>query len=214
MNTSFTHTLPFELGSPRSFGGVTLVPFFPVRAPSLEYIGLDEASARGFTVSEIGAEGVVEMLLVENSLSELVLLYEGEELVGAKQNRIVETDDPRRRAVDVEVAGQVRRARPLGASLAAFRAGTACRLPRASEGAARRSGGGLGRRRRQAGAAPGITRRPTRLSRCTSSTARRWTGTCRHCRASTASRACSSVSLAGSSASTSCRARMCSPVST
>ena len=84
------HTLPFELGSPRSFGGLTLVPLFPVRPPALEYVGLDEAASRGFTVSEIGADGVVESLLVENSLSELVLLYEGEELVGAKQNRILD----------------------------------------------------------------------------------------------------------------------------
>jgi len=85
-----THTLPFELGSPRSFRGLTLVPLFPSGAPALEYVGLDEASAHGLTVSELGAEGVVEWLRVENPLSELVLLYEGEELVGAKQNRILE----------------------------------------------------------------------------------------------------------------------------
>jgi hypothetical protein len=53
-------------------------------------MGLDEASARGFTVSEVGAEGVVEWLAVENPMSECVLLYEGEELIGAKQNRIVQ----------------------------------------------------------------------------------------------------------------------------
>jgi hypothetical protein len=91
MNTSTTtHTLPFELGAPRSYRDLTLVPLFPLRLPSLDYLGLDEASARGLTVSEIGTEGVVETLLVENALSELVLLYEGEELVGAKQNRIIE----------------------------------------------------------------------------------------------------------------------------
>jgi ARG and Rhodanese-Phosphatase-superfamily-associated Protein domain len=85
-----THTLPFDLGSPRSFRGLTLVPLCPARSTELEYVGLDEAVARGFIVSEIGAEGVVESLLVENPLSELVLLYEGEELVGAKQNRILD----------------------------------------------------------------------------------------------------------------------------
>jgi ARG/rhodanese/phosphatase superfamily protein len=91
MNTlASTHTLPFEVGSTRSFRGLTLAPLFPTRPPALEYVGLDEAVSRGFTVSEIGHEGVVEWLLVENPLSELVLLYEGEELVGAKQNRIVE----------------------------------------------------------------------------------------------------------------------------
>jgi hypothetical protein len=91
MNTvASTNMLPFELGSPRSFSGLTLVPLFPSRPPVLEYLGLDEAAARGFRVSEIGDEGVVEWLLVENSLPEVVLLYDGEELVGAKQNRIVE----------------------------------------------------------------------------------------------------------------------------
>src|ERR1700693_2463632 len=85
-----TQTLPFELGEPRSFHGLTLVPLFPTQAPAVEYIGLDEAVAHGLKVSEIGDEGVVEWLLVESTLSESVLFYEGEELVGAKQNRIVE----------------------------------------------------------------------------------------------------------------------------
>jgi hypothetical protein len=84
-----TQSVPFELGSPRAFRGLTLVPLYPAQPAALEYLGLDEASARGFAVSELDAEGVVEWLYVENVLSELVLLYEGEELVGAKQNRIV-----------------------------------------------------------------------------------------------------------------------------
>jgi len=85
-----TGALPFELGEPRSFRALTLVPLFPAREPLLEYVGLDEAIARGLTVSEIGEEGVVGALAVTNPLPEPVLLYEGEELVGAKQNRIVE----------------------------------------------------------------------------------------------------------------------------
>lgn len=71
-----TQSLPFELGRPRSFRGLTLLPLFPVQPPAVEYIGLDEASARGLTVSEVGAEGVVEWLALENSLAECVLLYE------------------------------------------------------------------------------------------------------------------------------------------
>src|SRR5712691_4491432 len=81
--------LPFELGEPRSFGGLTLVPLFPSEPPRLEYLGLDEAVARGLTVKEVDEHGAVETLVVHNPLDELVLLYEGEELVGAKQNRIV-----------------------------------------------------------------------------------------------------------------------------
>lgn len=83
-------TLPFDLGEPRSFRGLTLIPLFAIESPELEYIGLDEAVARGLTITELGTEGVVELLAVDNPLADCVLLYEGEELVGAKQNRIVE----------------------------------------------------------------------------------------------------------------------------
>src|SRR5262245_11639832 len=83
-------TLPFAVGEPRSFGGLTLIPLFPAGEPRLEYVGLDEAVARGLTVTEIGDQGVVELLALHNPLDELVLLYEGEELVGAKQNRVLQ----------------------------------------------------------------------------------------------------------------------------
>src|SRR5712691_6384574 len=84
-----TQSLPFELGEPRPFGGLTILPLYP-QSSSVEYIGLDEAVARGLEIHEVDEHGVVEELHVQNSLDELVLLYEGEELIGAKQNRIVE----------------------------------------------------------------------------------------------------------------------------
>jgi hypothetical protein len=86
---SASSKLPFQLGEPRSFGGLTLVPLYSVRVPQVEYVGLDEASALGLAVSEVGAAGSVETLLVENPLGAHALLYDGEELIGAKQNRIV-----------------------------------------------------------------------------------------------------------------------------
>jgi hypothetical protein len=82
--------LPFVLGEPRSFRALALLPLFPSHEPALEYVGLDEAIARGLEASEVGEEGVVGALAVTNPLPEPVLLYEGEELLGAKQNRIVE----------------------------------------------------------------------------------------------------------------------------
>src|SRR3954466_510212 len=85
-----TATLPFDAGKQRSFGGLTVIPLFPAGEPRLEYVGLDEAVARGLSVTEVGEEGVVELLAVSNPLDEHVLLYEGEELVGAKQNRILQ----------------------------------------------------------------------------------------------------------------------------
>ena len=87
--TLTTATIAFELGEPGSFAGLTVVPLFPAAEPRAEYVGLDEALARGLAVTEVDADGDVEALLVDNPLDEHVLLYEGEQLLGAKQNRIV-----------------------------------------------------------------------------------------------------------------------------
>jgi hypothetical protein len=83
-------TLPFELGDAASFGGLALVPLYPAAEPALEYVGLDEAVACGLTVTELDESGSVPTLFVSNPLDANVLLYEGEELVGAKQNRILD----------------------------------------------------------------------------------------------------------------------------
>ncbi|MBA3718376.1 MAG: hypothetical protein H0W87_09140 [Actinobacteria bacterium] len=80
--------LPFGLGEPRSFGSLTVVPLYNEAEPGIEYVGLDEALAGGLTVTEVNE--AVETLLVANPRGTAVLLYEGEELVGAKQNRILE----------------------------------------------------------------------------------------------------------------------------
>ena len=85
-----TQSLPFQLGEPRSFGGLTLVPLFPSGAPEAEYVGLDEAVARGLAIHEVDEAGAVELLLLENPLAERVLLYPGEEIAGAKQNRVLQ----------------------------------------------------------------------------------------------------------------------------
>src|SRR6266545_4562197 len=82
--------LPFGLGEPCSFGPLTLVPLYTEAEPRAEYVGLDEALAGGLAVTEVDEAGAVETLLVVNPLSTAVLLYEGEELVGAKQNRVLE----------------------------------------------------------------------------------------------------------------------------
>ena len=92
MNTYLAppQSLPFELGEPAAFGGLSLVPLFPTAGPRLEYIGLDEAAATGLAVTEIDEAGSVATLFVSNPLEANVLLFEGEELVGAKQNRILD----------------------------------------------------------------------------------------------------------------------------
>lgn len=82
-------SLPFGIGEARSHGPLTVIPLFPYAEPGAAFIGLDEAVAAGLRITEIGAEGVVQRLAAVNPLTVDVLLYEAEELVGAKQNRIL-----------------------------------------------------------------------------------------------------------------------------
>ena len=82
-------TLPFQLGDPVEHRGIVVTPLFPARDPVAGYITLDEALPRGLTISETSDAGSVPELAVINPLDEAVLLYDGEELVGAKQNRIL-----------------------------------------------------------------------------------------------------------------------------
>jgi hypothetical protein len=69
--------------------GIVVTPLFPRRDPVARYLTLDDALADGFRVTETSAQGSVPELAVENPLDTDVLLYDGEELVGAKQNRIL-----------------------------------------------------------------------------------------------------------------------------
>ena len=82
-------TLTFQLGEPVEHRGIVVTPLFPARDPVAAYITLDEALPRGLTITEIDAAGSVPELAVINPLGVAVLLYDGEELAGAKQNRIL-----------------------------------------------------------------------------------------------------------------------------
>lgn len=79
----------FQLGNPVEHRGIAITPLFPRRNPVAQYVTLDEALPLGFRVREVSDAGLVPELLVENPLTRDVLLYDGEELVGAKQNRIL-----------------------------------------------------------------------------------------------------------------------------
>jgi len=69
--------------------------FFPLLAPNgiePEYIVLEQAlDERLIQITELDTEGSVPELKLKNSGKKSVLIVEGEELVGAKQNRIVNT---------------------------------------------------------------------------------------------------------------------------
>jgi hypothetical protein len=81
---------PFQVGEPVDHRGIVLAPLFPLRAPVARYETLDDALARGLEITEVGPDGAVPELAVSNPLDEAVLLYDGEELAGAKQNRILD----------------------------------------------------------------------------------------------------------------------------
>jgi hypothetical protein len=78
-----------QLGDPVEHRGIVVAPLFPQRDPVCKFVTLDEALPRGLRITEIDEAGTVPELVVENPLDERVLLYDGEELVGAKQNRIL-----------------------------------------------------------------------------------------------------------------------------
>lgn len=78
-------------GAPVHAGRLTMLPL-TAEGPFSEspYLLLDEAIAAGqLEVSEVSDAGIVANLLATNSSDKPVLLFDGEELKGAKQNRIV-----------------------------------------------------------------------------------------------------------------------------
>ncbi len=79
----------FQLGEPVEHRGIVVTPLFPRRDPVADYVTLDEALPRGLKITETSDSGSVPELFVENPTGSAVLLYDGEELVGAKQNRIL-----------------------------------------------------------------------------------------------------------------------------
>lgn len=80
--------IPFETRWPIMFGSLALIPLVANRDVQRPYVCLDEAVARGVAITEVDEHGTVPMLRVANVLDVDVLVYEGEEVVGGKQDRI------------------------------------------------------------------------------------------------------------------------------
>ncbi len=86
------HLMSVELGELQESQGVTIFPLFAPTNTRLEYVALKTALDSGaIAVSEVTAAGVVGDLRVRNGGSSPVLLLDGEELAGAKQNRVLNT---------------------------------------------------------------------------------------------------------------------------
>ncbi len=80
------------LGEPRPFRNMTVVPVFVSVDRSPDYLTLSEAMAANWvTVTEVNQGGHVPNLKVTNRGASPVLLLDGEELVGARQNRVLNT---------------------------------------------------------------------------------------------------------------------------
>ena len=80
------------LGEAQGFENMTVFPLTWPQNGGPEYITLREALERGvFSVTETSEGGSVPDLRVENKGDVAVLLLDGEELAGAKQNRIINT---------------------------------------------------------------------------------------------------------------------------
>lgn len=81
-----TLTQEFTLGEPRLAGPLVVFPVFGP-SPRLSYRLLVEALSLGAFVKELDGGAVVGSLLVENPTGLPLLIYEGEEVLGAQQNR-------------------------------------------------------------------------------------------------------------------------------
>jgi ARG/rhodanese/phosphatase superfamily protein len=77
---------PLRAGEPDVHGPLAVFPVFGPQ-PVLEYVAFADGCARGLLVKEIEAGASVGNLLVVNPTDVAVLLYEGEEVLGAQQNR-------------------------------------------------------------------------------------------------------------------------------
>jgi hypothetical protein len=81
-----------KVGGKQSHRNLTLFPLLSACKLELEYLLLDEALSEGtIEILEVSKEGTVPELKVVNKSPRMVLILDGEELVGAKQNRIVNT---------------------------------------------------------------------------------------------------------------------------
>src|ERR671923_687163 len=78
-----------QLGDLVEHRGLVMAPLFPRSDPKTDYLTLEDALPLGFRITEVDASGSVPELLAFNPLDRPVMLYDGEELLGAKQNRIL-----------------------------------------------------------------------------------------------------------------------------
>jgi hypothetical protein len=77
---------PLRLGDPDVHGPLAVFPIFGP-APRAEYLAFAQGRAHGAAIKELESRASVNDLLVLNPTDHAILLYEGEEVLGAQQNR-------------------------------------------------------------------------------------------------------------------------------
>lgn len=75
-----------RVGEPMSAGPLTVVPLFGPEA-RCEYLSFAESRANGVRIGELESGASVRDLVIENPTESNVFLFEGEEVLGAQQNR-------------------------------------------------------------------------------------------------------------------------------
>lgn len=81
---------PLEVGEPDVSGPLAVYPIYAPE-PSLDYVSFTRAHGLGQTeITELKGGASVNDLAVQNNSGKAVLLYEGEELLGAQQNRVLD----------------------------------------------------------------------------------------------------------------------------
>jgi hypothetical protein len=87
-----TYLSQLEIGDPRMHENMTVFPLFHKTAVGPDYITLEEAIEQDLiSVEEVSDSGSVPDLKVTNKSPYAVLLLGGEEVAGAKQNRLINT---------------------------------------------------------------------------------------------------------------------------
>ena len=81
-----------ETAEPREVGRLRIVPLVGKSRRKPAYQLLSKQNKESVTVSEIDENGSVPFLLVINEHDRRVFIMDGEQLIGAKQNRILNTD--------------------------------------------------------------------------------------------------------------------------
>ena len=81
-----------ETAEPKEIGSLRFVPLVGRSRRKPAYRLLSKENQESVTISEVGEDGSVPVLIVVNEGENRVFIMDGEQLIGAKQNRILNTD--------------------------------------------------------------------------------------------------------------------------